>query len=111
MAEEVNTNTTFVNETETKHGSLSLFEKDKAAFWALTIVYLCIALIAVAGNALVLQVSFSNRNYGPLKYLDCVVQSLAVADMLFGLIGMPCRIIGTNIATRGEFKINFYLDQ
>ena len=107
MTEEVNTNVTLVNETETKNGSLSLIEKDKVAFWTLTIVYLCMALVAVAGNVLVLHVSFSNRNYGPLKYLDCVVQSLAVADMLFGLIGIPCRIIGTNIAIRGVYKINF----
>ena len=101
MAENVNTNPTLVYETETKQGPLSLYEKDKPAFWALTILFLCMSLVAVAGNGLVLHVSFTNRNYGPLKYLDCVVQSLAVADMLFGLIGIPCRIIGTNIVTRG----------
>ena len=111
MTEVVNTNSTLVNEIETDRGPLSGVEREKIVFWGVSIIYLFIALIAVVGNVLVLYVSLSNRNHGPLKHLDSVIQSLAVADMLFGLIGMPCRIIGTNIVTRGVYKINFDFDE
>ena len=88
MTEAVNTNSNLVNEIETNRGPLSEFESQKIVFWGVSIIYLFIALIAVVGNVLVLYVSLSNRNHGPLKHLDSVIQSLAVADMLFGLIAV-----------------------
>ena len=92
------------NETEAKHGSLSAFEKDRLFFWCGTAIYLCFALLAVVGNGLVLYVSLRNRNHGSLKHLDCVIQSLAVADMLYGLIGIPCRIFAAEIGARGVYN-------
>ena len=99
-----------LNETETKQLSLSIFENDNLLWWGLSIIYLCIALVAVVGNGLVVYVSFNNRNHGALKHLDCVIQSLAVTDLLFGLIGMPCRIYTSTIATRGLYinNVKFY---
>ena len=93
MGEEVNINTTFngcVKEMD--------YEKHETSFYALTVMYLCIALVAVVGNGLVLYVSYGKRNNGPLRILDGGIKSLAVADMLYGLVGMPCRVIS-----------NFYL--
>ena len=107
MTEVINTNATLVNEIEINRGTSGGFEREKIAFWGVSIIYLCIALVAVVGNLLVLYVSLRNRNHGPLKHLDSVIQSLAVADMLFGLIGMPCRIVGTNIGAGGVYYISF----
>ena len=101
MTEIAITNGIVVNQTETKQGSLSVYEKVNLLFWGAAIIYLCIALVAVVGNGLVVYVSLNYRNHGPLKHLDCVIQSLAVADMLFGLIGIPCSVFGMKIAARG----------
>ena len=94
--------TSLVNETE--NIQQTFWEKDKALCWVLAIPYLCIAFVAVVGNALVLYVSVRHRNYGTLKHFDCVIKSLAVADMLYGLLGMPLRVVGTNLASRGLYK-------
>ena len=102
FSEEINMKMSLINETELI--DKSNHEKDTAIFWVLVSIYFSIALVALLGNALVLYVSFSNRNHGPLKHFDCVIQSLAVADMLYGLIGMPCRTIGTNIVSLGSYK-------
>ena len=58
-------------------------------------LYVIIALIAVVGNGMVLYASYGNKNTGRLQYLDSLIKSLAVTDMLYGLIGIPCRILNT----------------
>ena len=58
-------------------------------------LYLIIAFIAVVGNGMVLYASYGNKNTGCLHYLDSLIKSLAVTDMLYGLIGIPCRILNT----------------
>jgi hypothetical protein len=92
MGEEVSMNKT-LKECVKDLGLSKYYEKHEPLFYGLTIVYLCIALVAIIGNGLVLYVSYVKRNTGPLKILDGVIKSLAVADMLYGLIGMPCRVI------------------
>ena len=80
----------------------STYERHKEWFWIGIAVYMCIAVVAVIGNGLVLYAAYGNRNMGPLWYLDNAVKSLAVADMLFGLIGVPCKIISDYYT--GEFN-------
>ena len=76
----------------------SFYEENKVMFWLCSVIYLCIAIVAVTGNGLVLYASFVDRNQGRLRYFDIVIKSLAISDMLFGLVGMPCRIIGSYYA-------------
>ena len=66
------------------HQSDVVWESNKAFFGVLVAVYLCIAAVAVVGNALVLYAAYGNRNTGRLRYLDEAIKSLAVTDMLFG---------------------------
>ena len=73
--------------------SVSSYEKHKELFWVFATIYLFIGLLAVVGNVLVLYASISTRNIGRLRYFDGLIKSLAVADMLFGLIGIPGKII------------------
>ena len=71
----------------------STYERHKAFFWGGVALYLCLSIIAIAGNGLVLYTSFTNFNMGSLRHLDTVIKSLAMADLLFGLIGIPCKIV------------------
>ena len=71
----------------------NVYEENKGLFWASIVAYLCIAVIAVLGNGLVIYAAYGNNNTGRLRYLDDVVKSLAIADMLFGLIGTPFMIV------------------
>ena len=105
----MNEDTFIFNNTEIKQFSFSVSDKNELfvspAGILMLSVYLCIALVAVVGNGLVLFVSLTNRNQGELKHLDCVIRSLAVTDLLFGLIGIPCRIIAAKMAYRGLYII------
>ena len=78
-----------------KNVTLSIYETYKAMFWVCSTLYLCIAIIAITGNGMVLYASHASPNLGRLRSFDNVIKSLAVADMLFGLVGMPSRIICT----------------
>jgi hypothetical protein len=62
-------------------------------FWAYVGFYISIAIIAVIGNTCVLVATYGSRNLGPLRHLDTSIKSLAVTDMLFGLVGVPCRLV------------------
>ena len=77
----------------TTNSSLTVYEENKALFWVSNVVYLCIGMTSVVGNALVIYASHGHQNTGRLRYLDDVAKSLAISDMLFGLIGTPLRII------------------
>ena len=70
----------------------STYEKVVVLFWLGVVLYLFLALLAIVGNALVLYTTLEDINMGPLRYLDDVIKSLALADMLYGLIGVPCKI-------------------
>jgi hypothetical protein len=60
-------------------------------FYLLAAINICVAIIAVLGNGLVLYAAYGNRNNGRLNYLDGVIKSLAVNDLIYGLFGVPCR--------------------
>ena len=89
--EDLNFNNTLSNSSVLEKDSV--YEQNKSLYTGLSAVYLCIALVAAVGNGLVLYISCENRNNGPLRNFDSAIRSLAVADMLYGLIGMPCRVI------------------
>ena len=88
------------NGTETSPNiqEVSGYDKNIALFWIDTVFCLCVALAAIIGNVLVLFAAHGNKNSGPLRYLDNGIKSLAITDMLFGLIGIPliifCYYIG-----------------
>jgi hypothetical protein len=61
-------------------------------FWVYVTTYMLISLISAIANACLLFVTYRERNSGRLRYLDNAIKSLAITDMLFGLIGAPLRV-------------------
>ena len=58
------------------------------------------AIVAVVGNGLVLYASYGKKSLlrvNSLRSLDIVIISLAVTDLMVGLIGIPSRIIAINL--------------
>ena len=68
------------------------YERHKVAFWLSATIVMCIAVVTVLGNGLVLFATYRNRNTGRLRHLDNAIISLALSDLLFGAIGIPCRV-------------------
>ena len=66
----------------------------------LIIIYLVVALTAIVGNGLVLYSATNNVNLGPLRHMDDVIKSLAIADMLFGLLGVPFNIVNLYLLSK-----------
>ena len=62
-------------------------------FWGYVAVYMFISLISAISNGFLLFVTYGERNFGRLRYLDPAIKSLAITDMLFGLIGSPFRVV------------------
>ena len=81
------------NGTGVSSSSESTYEKIIVLFWMGVVLYLGLGLLALIGNGLVLYTSFGDLNMGPLRHLDNVIKSLAVADMLYGLLGVPCKVV------------------
>ena len=78
-----------------------IYEKYDILFWAWGSIYLSIALVAVIGNILVLYAALKTRNMGRLRFFDGTIMSLAIADLLIGLIGIPGRI--TSLYIMGNY--------
>ena len=95
MMEELTNGTISDNSSSNENFPQSFYEKNKATFWVCSVIYVCIAFVAVTGNSLVIYAAHVDKNLGRLRNFDIVIKSLAVTDMLFGLVGMPCRIIGS----------------
>ena len=67
------------------------------------------ALVAIVGNGLVLYAAYGKKSLlrvKALRSLDIVIKSLAVTDLLVGLIGIPCRIIAINLQDFSKSDIN-----
>ena len=79
---------------------MSGYENNRALFWVDTTLFLVVGIITTAGNGLVLYAARGNKNQGPLRYLDNTIRSLALTDMLFGLIGTPLIILGYYTGTK-----------
>ena len=69
-----------------------IFKKYELLFWIWSSSYLIVALVAVIGNSLVLYASMKTRNMGRLRFFDSTIKSLAFADLMIGLIGIPGQI-------------------
>ena len=78
------------NETNTE----TAYDKNPIMFWGFAVFYLCLALFTIIGNGLVVYAAHVNMNNNPYQWLAYVVQSLAVADMFYGLLGAPFQIYG-----------------
>ena len=79
------------NNTDTE--DLSQYHKYFAIFWGFVAIWSVLAFVGIIGNGLVIYASYRHRNRGPLRYFDGVVKSLAFADLLYGLLGMPITAI------------------
>ena len=73
---------------------VSTYEENPEIFWFFAITYLITALVTVVGNGVVLYASCRSKNFSRLSFFDGAIKSLAVADMLLGLVGIPCRVAG-----------------
>ena len=80
------------NSAEISSQSESTYDKIEVMFWMGVVLYLGLGILAFIGNGLVLYTSLGDLNMGPLRHLDNVIKSLAVADMLYGIIGVPCKV-------------------
>ena len=76
------------------------YDERKTLFWVGISSNIIIAAVAAIGNGLVLYASYGNQNTGRFRYLDDVIKSLAVSDMLCALIGSPFQFY---IYYMGEF--------
>ena len=55
-----------------------------------------VAIVAVMGNGLVLYASYGKQKsmkFSVVRDLDIVIKSLAVTDLLIGLVGIPARAL------------------
>ena len=85
--------TTLGNSERVTRSPETEYDKYTGWFWTMVAFYVCIAVVTAIGNGLVIYAAYGNRNTGRLRYLDDVIKSLAVADMLFGLIGTPFLLV------------------
>ena len=62
-----------------------------AIIWAT--IYSLVAVVTITGNLLVLYALwYGKMNIGRLGYLDNVIKSLALNDLLIGLVAIPFQI-------------------
>lgn len=98
MEENVSNNYVTPNDVDQKKylfstTSSSTYHENKYVLWGIATIMILIGLIAAVSNGLVLYITTFHKNQGPLKSLDCIIKSLAVTDMLFGVIGIPSRLL------------------
>ena len=72
-------------------------------FGAILAFSLVISILAIIGNSLVIYASVSNKNSGPFRFIDGIIRSLAVADLLLGLIGNPFIVVSYYL---GKYKMH-----
>lgn len=66
-----------------------------------------IGMVAIMGNGLVLYAAYRKNNsmkFSVLRDLDIVIKSLAINDLLIGLVGFPARAF--SVWMRGEFDLD-----
>ena len=82
------------NLTEVTNGARHTpsYDENQSLFWVMVVLYTCFGLLAAVGNGLVLYVAHKGRDDSRLQYLGPLIKSLAVTDLLFGLIGTPMLI-------------------
>ena len=66
-----------------------LGHRDSALFWVTSIISVILAVIGVVGNGTVIRLAHQKQNIGPMMCLNRAIKSLAITDLLIGLIGVP----------------------
>ena len=70
------------------------YDQNTGIFWILICITAILALIAVAGNSLVIFAVIKKRNVSAkFRYLNHAVLSLAIADFVLSLFGTPFSVI------------------
>ena len=70
------------------------YDQNTGIFWILICITAILALIAVAGNSLVIFAVIKKRNVSAkFRYLNNAVLSLAIADFVLSLFGTPFSVI------------------
>ena len=87
-------NLSLVHPTTTYTAVKTVYEDTFVMFWGLVTLYICLAVVTVIGNSLVIYAAHVHRNNDISKSLALAIKSLAVADMLYGLLGAPFQIYG-----------------
>ena len=70
-----------------------------------------VAMVAIMGNGLVLYAAYGKRNsmkFSRLRDLDIVIKSLAVTDLLIGLVGIPARALALWVEGYFDFHEDHY---
>ena len=62
-------------------------------FWLIVAIFTLIVAIGIILNSLVIYFASRNTLTGTLFHLNTVVKHLAVADLLYGLLGCPSLLI------------------
>ena len=75
-----------------RNNSITSYEENIVTFWIIALIYTWIGIVAIVGNGLVLYATYGSRNLSMLRGFDGVIKSLAMADLLVGLVGVPIRI-------------------
>ena len=87
-------NISSVSSTTTYTAVKTVYEDTFVMFWGLVTFYICLAVVTVIGNSLVIYAAHVHRDNDISKSLALAIKSLAVADMLYGLLGAPFQIYG-----------------
>ena len=61
----------------------------RVLFWITVVVSIITFVITIIGNGMVIFVGCRKQKTKSLKNLNNAVRSLAIADLLFGIVGMP----------------------
>ena len=88
----IKNNSSFWTSASASYENLTSYQKNISLFWCFSAVCLSIAIVTIIGNGMVLAVAKRKQNLSRLRYFDGIVKSLAVTDLLFGLIGVPLMI-------------------
>ena len=65
--------------------------------WASIVISAIISVITIVGNGMVICVSCRAKKSAALKNLNSAVRSLAIADLLFGIVVLPLIILDSLI--------------
>ena len=76
-----------VNDVIQDNSTETYYDTHKGMFWGVIAQVSIFAIVATVGNGLVIYASYGSTRSGPMRYLDNIVKSLAVADMLYASIG------------------------
>ena len=98
-------NLSLVHSNTTYTAVKTVYEDTFVMFWGLVTFYICLAVVTVIGNSLVIYAAHVHRDNDISKSLALAIKSLAVADMLFGFVGIPMVIIGYYYGKDGIFII------